>query len=136
MRLARTLDRQRVRFLPCAILGRLRAIGGGGRNGNHWWGPAAAPKFGWVPERPKGADCKSAVNAALVRIQPHPPLFGAAWHVTRLPAGDGGRFRVKAPNGFGAGDSPPWAGCPMRQAGYPGVCFLPSNSPALRRRAF
>lgn len=30
MRLARTLDRQRVRCLPCAILGRRRVIGAAG----------------------------------------------------------------------------------------------------------
>ena len=33
------------------------------------------PNFGGVPEWPKGADCKSAAQASMVRIRPPPPFL-------------------------------------------------------------
>ena len=34
--------------------------------------------YGWVPEWPKGADCKSVAIASKVRILPHPFLYDSA----------------------------------------------------------
>ena len=35
--------------------------------------------YGWVPEWPKGADCKSVAIASKVRILPHPFFIVAEW---------------------------------------------------------
>ena len=42
-------------------------------NGVFPWG--TCPDCGWIPERPKGADCKSVALASKVRILLRPPIY-------------------------------------------------------------
>ena len=42
------------------------------------------PRFGGVPERPKGSDCKSDAKASQVRILPPPPLIARGHRIVAI----------------------------------------------------